>query len=648
MRKIFIVILILFLSVGCTQKNVQPLTYKQSTDYLVKDVEPLHVDMKNFNSREFMPWSINSIQISKDKASWANFVYKKKDKYYAENILPWDFEEIKSIIKSTNFEEYNKNVHYAITVENAQVRNLPTYKPFFLKPTIAGEGFPFDYMQNTRLHVNTPLLVSHYSSDGSWAFVQSNISTGWLPTKSFAIIDAKQRSEFKNSKKVVLISDNTPLYDAKQRYLSHVKLGALFAYVREDDRFFYSYMYTRYGVKKEVRILKDYASLMPLEFNRKNILHVSNQLLGEKYGWGGYLENRDCSAMTKDFLTPFGVWLPRNSASQKKSGKYLSLRGLNNKEKEMLIKTNGIAFLSLIYLKGHIMLYVGTLDDKVMVMHNMWGIKTHTDGKDGRYVIGKAVISDLYLGEDLDNVKEDSLLISRVDGIVIKPDVPQFSYNKFVHTYPDIVKYSDNMLSFKDGDSLMYHDYVEKTFQDRLDNPSIKDTLSLKYPAFKEIKPPKLNYDPGRFRNQELLKKLYGKNKQEIEQNLVKLEWLDGTKILFNQKQNASIQLKKVINELKTLPKKYTKYITNIAGTYNFRYIKDTNRLSAHSYGIAIDLNVKQSAYWKWDREYKFKNRIPKEIVDIFEKHGFIWGGRWYHYDTMHFEYRPELFYSID
>jgi len=21
----------------------------------------------------------------------------------------------------------------------------------------------------------------------------------------------------------------------------------------------------------------------------------------------------------------------------------------------------------------------------------------------------------------------------------------------------------------------------------------------------------------------------------------------------------------------------------------------------------------------------------------------FIWGGRWYHFDTMHFEYRPEL-----
>ncbi len=644
MKHIFLLIIILFLSLGCTQNNVQPLTYKQSMDYLVKDTEPLHVKMKNFNSREFMPWSIGSIRISKDRASWANFVYRKKDKYYAENILPWDLEDIKSIITSTNFEEYNKNVQYAITIENVQVRNLPTYKPFFLNPTLAGEGFPFDYMQNTRLHVNTPLLISHYSSDGSWAFVQSNISTGWLPTKSFAILDAKQRSEFQNSKKIVLINDNTPLYDTKQRYLLHVKLGALFAYVKEDDSFFYSYMYTRFGVKKEIRILKEYASLIPLKFNKKNILLVSSQLLGEKYGWGGYLENRDCSAMTKDFMTPFGLWLPRNSASQKKSGEYLSLLGWNNKEKEMLIKTYGIAFLSLIYLKGHIMLYAGELDDKVMVMHNMWGIKTHEAGKEGRYVIGKAVVSDLYLGEDLDNVKEDSLLISRVEGIVIKPNIPQFGLNKFVNSYPDILNYKDNMLSFKDGDSLSYHDYMEKTFQDKLNNPSIKDTLSLKYPAFKEIKPPKLNYDPGRFRNDELLKKLYGQNKKQIEQNLVELEWVDGTKILFNQKQNASMQLQKVISELKTLPQKYSKYITNIAGTYSFRYIKDTNRLSAHSYGIAIDLNVKQSAYWKWDKEYKFKNKIPKEIVDVFEKYGFIWGGRWYHYDTMHFEYRPELF----
>ena len=34
---------------------------------------------------------------------------------------------------------------------------------------------------------------------------------------------------------------------------------------------------------------------------------------------------------------------------------------------------------------------------------------------------------------------------------------------------------------------------------------------------------------------------------------------------------------------------------------------------------------------------------MPLELVAAFERHGFVWGGKWWHYDTMHFEYRPEL-----
>ena len=70
--------------------------------------------------------------------------------------------------------------------------------------------------------------------------------------------------------------------------------------------------------------------------------------------------------------------------------------------------------------------------------------------------------------------------------------------------------------------------------------------------------------------------------------------------------------------------------------------------MSSHSHGIAIDIGLKHAHYWRWFGKpeggvIKYKNRIPFEIVRIFEKHGFIWGGKWYHDDTMHFEYRPEL-----
>jgi hypothetical protein len=75
--------------------------------------------------------------------------------------------------------------------------------------------------------------------------------------------------------------------------------------------------------------------------------------------------------------------------------------------------------------------------------------------------------------------------------------------------------------------------------------------------------------------------------------------------------------------------------------------VKDTGRLSMHAYGAAIDLNLKFSNYWLWEAKgamnIPYRNAIPREIVDAFERHGFIWGGRWYYYDTMHSEYRPEL-----
>ena len=83
---------------------------------------------------------------------------------------------------------------------------------------------------------------------------------------------------------------------------------------------------------------------------------------------------------------------------------------------------------------------------------------------------------------------------------------------------------------------------------------------------------------------------------------------------------------------------------------FYWRTVRGAKRQSAHSYGIAIDICTKYSNYWQWSNRgagemdrIRYENKIPQQIVDIFEKRGFIWGGRWYHYDTMHFEYRPEF-----
>jgi len=665
-RNIFLFLCSLVILTGCapkeptaealvTQKiaSKEMLIYPQNVDFLAQNINPQKVAQDDFTYRYYSPWFRTHVSTNKEDALWANTSYGLKNRYYGENLQLIDGDEIDAIIDSTNKGAYGSINAHAIMIQNAQMRNLPTDKPFFKKTTLPGEGYPFDYLQTSRIHVAEPIIISHYSKDGAWAFVESSFASGWLPAESFVLVEAKERIEFIKARKVAIIKDNIPLYNAKQRFITYAKIGAILPIIGEDDDFFHAYLFTRDATfsaqKLELRIPKSFAQSVPVTFSKESISKIGDELLGEKYGWGGYLANRDCSAMTRDFLSPFGIWIPRNSAAQKSFGEYVSLKDLTPKEKETMILKHGIAFLSLIYLKGHIMLYAGEFEGKPLVMHNVWGVRTMEEGKEGRNVIGKAVITDLYVGANQPNVPEQGLLINRVEGITIKPANPKS--NNLVQKYPSIKTIKDNTVFFMDGSSLPYDDKKVKTFDEKLENADIEDMFAQAYPAFAPITPPSLNDDPGRFRNDAFLKKLYGSSKSEIEKNLTTVNWLPkhgGKKLQFNKNENAARQLQKVSDELDNLPEEFMKYLKNPAGTYYYRKIAGTNRLSAHSYGIAIDLDTHYSRYWQWDKTYTFHNDIPKVIVDIFEKYGFVWGGRWYHYDTMHFEYRPELFESID
>jgi hypothetical protein len=40
---------------------------------------------------------------------------------------------------------------------------------------------------------------------------------------------------------------------------------------------------------------------------------------------------------------------------------------------------------------------------------------------------------------------------------------------------------------------------------------------------------------------------------------------------------------------------------------------------------------------------YSGRLHPPEEVIKVFESFGFLWGGKWTTYDTIHFEYRPEI-----
>ncbi|AXK48271.1 hypothetical protein CRU87_00785 [Aliarcobacter trophiarum LMG 25534] len=225
--------------------------------------------------------------------------------------------------------------------------------------------------------------------------------------------------------------------------------------------------------------------------------------------------------------------------------------------------------------------------------------------------------------------------------------------NKLIVAYPLFLeKYEDNFIYFKDGSKLQFStNNKNSSYEEILKDSSLENQMSIKYKRIEENQnyTPQKNEDAGRFRNEEFFKKIYGKDRKEVEKNLVKIKWLPNlnNQTLFVTKINGiNEKLQQISSELERLPKEFHKYILKPDGVYNFRTISGTNRLSAHSFAIAIDLNKEYSNYWLWGKkksDIEYKNQIPLEIVKIFEKYGFIWGGRWYHYDTMHFEYRPEL-----
>jgi len=149
-----------------------------------------------------------------------------------------------------------------------------------------------------------------------------------------------------------------------------------------------------------------------------------------------------------------------------------------------------------------------------------------------------------------------------------------------------------------------------------------------------------------------IFKEMYGKTPNQVWNNLRLVRFMPKTlnlRLRFNKMNGAADALEAVGRELDRLPPNFRRYLVG-STTYIQRSIHGTQLTSLHSLGIAIDLNPRFGNYWRWDVQatrqtnLRPKNRIPIEIVQIFEKHGFLWGGRWYFYDTLHFEYRPELF----
>jgi hypothetical protein len=151
---------------------------------------------------------------------------------------------------------------------------------------------------------------------------------------------------------------------------------------------------------------------------------------------------------------------------------------------------------------------------------------------------------------------------------------------------------------------------------------------------------------------------LDARDRASTEADLVRME-VAGFTVTVHRKIQA--QLAEVSRELQVLRKRdpavaaFLKGLAEMNG-YNYRFVEGTRSRSLHSYGLAIDLIPKSykglDTYWLWAMNrvrdwwtvpYERRWMPPAAVIDAFVGQGFVWGGKWLYFDTMHFEYRPEI-----
>jgi hypothetical protein len=296
---------------------------------------------------------------------------------YGENKRRHTKTWLKKLQQNAALDNFPNNRYYAITTRNTNLRCLPTQSPHFFSPEGDSAGWPFDNLQRSSVGANTPLFVCHLSADKAWALVETSFTFGWMQVDDFAAVDDDFIKTWESGRYAAIIKDKISVVDDGGILGVKTSIGNIFPLVEEIPDKMEILMAVadknKNAVIKHGFITREAAAIKPLPLNSLNVAKIANELIDEPYGWGGLYGNRDCSSMIRDFFAPFGIWLPRHSEDQvKEVGTYVDLSGTNPEQKEKIIIEKGIPYLTLLWRKGHVMLYIGHQNGKALIFHNIW------------------------------------------------------------------------------------------------------------------------------------------------------------------------------------------------------------------------------------------------------------------------------------
>lgn len=222
----------------------------------------------------------------------------------------------------------------------------------------------------------------------------------------------------------------------------------------------------------------------------------------------------------------------------------------------------------------------------------------------------------------------------------------------------DSVTYLEDDVVFSFGDRHVHFQDGRMLEAGRLDFKDECDPIFYPYSLEPLTTPPDATENDPRY-CMDLQESLWGRTETEIREHGRSATFLGHRMFLNDVAIEPLAAVERDVLAAAALDDAVADWIDDLTVTYSFlsRGIAGSSTRSFHSWGMAVDLVPRsyegRHVYWRWSRVFDREGwqRIPVEerwspprtVIESFERHGFVWGGKWSHFDAIHFEYRPEI-----
>ncbi len=269
---------------------------------------------------------------------------------------------INDILENRNLENiFDIKLKKGIVINRTNLKSFPTDIHFFSDINDTN----FDSIQETEIKINTPVIVLHESKDKKWLFVLTKTYYGWIKKEDVALSSDKDYEYFTNNDNFVVITE--PFIEIENKILD---MGVKLPFINSsEDGYLVSLPINENGnlKRKDITISRDKAHINYLDYTKKNVLIEAFKYEGVPYSWGGMDYGVDCSSYVSNVYSVFGFQFPRNTSSQNDSvGKIIDLSNKENDEKLKIIENSEP---SLLYMEGHVLIYIGIKDNNHYVIN---------------------------------------------------------------------------------------------------------------------------------------------------------------------------------------------------------------------------------------------------------------------------------------